>query len=84
MNCVVIGCRRDIPRVPTELQVVDLCLVGTTTEHKWTGWVLGVNFPDADQGTLLTSSRQQVTMSIQCHRCNRSLMTHNDGFCPCV
>ena len=84
MNRVMIRRCRDIPRVPTELQVVDLGLVGTATEHKWTGRVLGVYLPDADERTLFTRCRQQVTMSIQCHRRDRSLMTHDDGFSSCV
>jgi len=65
---VVIRRRRDISRVPTELQVVNLSFVSTASEHKWTGRVLGVNFPDADERALLTRRRQQITMSIQCHR----------------
>lgn len=65
---VVIRRRRDISRVPTELQVVNLSFVSTASEHKWTGRVLGVNFPDADERALLTRRRQQITMSIQRHR----------------
>jgi len=65
---VVIRRRRDISRVPTELQVVNLSFVSTASEHKWTGRVLGVNFPDADECALLTRRRQQITMSIQRHR----------------
>ena len=62
--------RRNVPRVPAELQVVDLSLVGSTSEHKRARWVLRVYFPDADESALLTRSRQQISMPIQSHRGN--------------
>ena len=45
---VMVGRCRDVPRVPAELQVVDLGFVSATAEHKWARWVLCVHFPDAD------------------------------------
>lgn len=81
VDCVVVRSRRDKPRIPAKLQVVNFCFVGTPTEHKWTRWILSVNFPDTDQSALFTCCSQQISMSIQGHSCNRPLMTHYDSFC---
>ena len=52
VDSVVVRCRRDKPRISTELQVVNFRLVCAPPEHKGTRGILGIHFPDSDQSAL--------------------------------
>ena len=76
----MVGGGRDEARKLAELEVVDLSLVSATSEHERTRRVLRVHLPDTDQGSLLASRGQQVTLAVHGHSRDGSLMAHYHCF----
>ena len=74
MNSVVIRRYWQKVWILAKLDVTDLCLVSTTSVNSNTGWLLLVHSPQSDDCTLLTSSCEQITRSIQSHSCDWTLM----------
>jgi len=79
MDCIVVTRRRDEARVAAELEVVNLCFIGTTAEHEWACRVLRVDLPDSDERSFFTCSGQKIAASVHGHGSDGSLMTHDNG-----
>lgn len=76
---VMIRCGCNEARMPTELQIVDFCLISTSTEHEGTSWIRSVHLPDSNECSLFTGCCQEVTVSVEGHGRDGALVAHYDG-----